>query len=211
MTLRYRLFRGFMRLSGRLLYGFTVYGADKVPREGPVILASNHHQYADPVLVCMAVPRRIWWMAKKEVFREPVLSRFFYFIGSFPVDRAGGGRAALKTSLVLLRSGWTLGLFPEGTRRRDGYSSEGAKSGVVMLAVRSGAPLIPVHIGRIPSLKGRLLRGERLVAHVGDPISLESYGADRRYKEAADVVMREIYALPEKNAARNRAGSHPDG
>jgi len=207
MTRRYTIFRLFMNVMGRLLFGFTVHGAEKVPRVGPVILASNHHQYADPVLVCMAVPRRIWWMAKKEVFRGPVLKRFFHFIGSFPVDRAGGGRAAIKTSLALLKSGWALGLFPEGTRRRGGYSAEAAKSGVVMIALRSGAPVVPIHIGKMPSPLGRFLRGERLVVHVGDPISLDAYRADRRYGEAADELMRGIYALPKEA----RSGGGPAG
>jgi len=196
MTRRYALFRRFMVLLGRLLFGFRVHGAERVPKEGPVILAPNHHQYADPVLVCMAVPRRLWWMAKKEVFRGPVASRFFYFIGSFPVDREGGGRAALKTGLSLLRSGWAMGHFPEGTRRRDGYATDAAKSGVVMLAARSGAPILPVYIGKIPSPRARL-RGERLEVFVGNPIILNVDRGGRAYREAADGVLREIYALPE--------------
>jgi 1-acyl-sn-glycerol-3-phosphate acyltransferase len=205
MTARYRLFRAFMVLLGRLFFGFTVCGAEKVPREGPVILASNHHQYADPVLVCMAAPRRIWWMAKKEVFRGPILTWFFHFIGVFPVDREGGGRAALKTALTLLRAGWTLGLFPEGTRRRAGYSEESARGGVVMLAARSGAPIIPVYIEKIPTPRQRLA-GRRLAVYIGNPITLDPEGKGRRYREAADGVLREIYALPERYAAEARGG-----
>src|SRR3954453_9110645 len=117
MSARYRTFRRFMIVLGRLLFGFTVLGTEKVPTDGPLIVASNHRRYADPVLVCMAVPRRIQWMGKKELFVFP-FERFFYFIGTFPVDREKGGRAALRTALGLLKEGWALGSFPEGTRRK---------------------------------------------------------------------------------------------
>ena len=65
MSLRYRVFRRILIYLSRLLFGFTVHGAEKVPGKGPLIVDSNHHQYADPVLVCMAVHRRMQWMAKK--------------------------------------------------------------------------------------------------------------------------------------------------
>src|SRR5215204_6587261 len=89
MSPRYRLFRRIMIALGGLLFGFTVLGAEKVPAHGPLIVAANHRWYADPVLVCMAVPRRIQWMGKKELFISP-LDKFFYFIGTFPVDREKG-------------------------------------------------------------------------------------------------------------------------
>lgn len=68
MSFRYRLFRGLLRKIHEVLFGFTVHGAERVPETGPVILAANHRRYADPVLVCMCVPRRIQWMGKKELF-----------------------------------------------------------------------------------------------------------------------------------------------
>jgi 1-acyl-sn-glycerol-3-phosphate acyltransferase len=135
MSSRYHRFRQAMILFCRLVFGLTVHGMDKVPSEGPLIVASNHSQYADPVLVCVAVPRRLQWMAKKQLFIFP-FRRFFEFIGSFPVDREGGGRGAIRAALAFLAEGWALGIFPEGTHRGDGASRE-AKSGVVVLAVRS--------------------------------------------------------------------------
>src|SRR5215204_2937252 len=141
MSRRYHLFRRVMTLLCRLLFGLTIHGGDKVPSEGPLIVASNHRQYADPVLVCVGVPRRLQWMAKKQLFVFP-FTRFFYFIGSFPVDREGGGRAAIRAALAFLAEGWALGIFPEGTHKDEG-TARGAKSGVVVLAARSGAPVLP--------------------------------------------------------------------
>ncbi|MGH3145278.1 MAG: lysophospholipid acyltransferase family protein, partial [Rubrobacter sp.] len=94
MSRRYYLFRRFMILLCRVLFGLTIHGMERVPKEGPLIVASNHSQYPDPVLVCMAVPRRMQWMAKKQLFVFPY-RWLFEFIGSFPVDREGGGRGAI--------------------------------------------------------------------------------------------------------------------
>jgi 1-acyl-sn-glycerol-3-phosphate acyltransferase len=196
MSTRYRLFRRAMILLCRFLFGYTLHGEEKVPSEGPIIVASNHSQYADPVLVCVAVPRRLQWMAKKQLFRFP-FGKFFEFIGSFPVDREGGGRGAIRASLAFLAEGWALGIFPEGTHRGAGGSRE-AKSGVVVLAVRSGSPVLPVYVGRQPGPLSRL-RGARLRIFVGEPIHLDpALRGGAAYHAAADGIMRTIYALPEQ-------------
>ena len=198
MSRRYRLFRRAMTLLCRLLFGYRVYGGNKVPSEGPLIVASNHTQYADPVLVCVAVPRRLQWMAKKQLFALP-FRKFFEFIGSFPVDREGGGRGAIRAALDFLAEGWALGIFPEGTHRGAGASRE-AKSGVVVLALRSGASVLPVHVGKLPGPRSRL-RGQRLHIFVGDPLHMDpAMRGGAAYRAAADEIMHTIYTLPQKHA-----------
>jgi 1-acyl-sn-glycerol-3-phosphate acyltransferase len=200
MSPRYHLFRRSMTLLCRVLFGLIIHGGDRVPSEGPLIVASNHSQYADPVLVCVAVPRRLQWMAKKQLFVFP-FRRFFEFIGSFPVDREGGGRGAIRAALAFLAEGWALGIFPEGTHRGAGTSRE-AKSGVVVLAVRSGAPVLPVCVGKLPGPISRL-RGEKLHIFVGEPLDLDrALRGGAAYRAAADEVMRTIYALPEQHARK---------
>jgi 1-acyl-sn-glycerol-3-phosphate acyltransferase len=194
MSSRYKLFRRMMLVLGRILWGFTVHGAEKVPRKGALVVAANHSQYLDPVYVCMAIPRRVQWMGKKELFAFPFRA-FFYFIGTFPVDREGDSRAGLRTALNFLARGWTLGIFPEGTHR-TGEDSRAAKSGTVLLAVRAKAPVVPVFIGRSPGLRGRL-RGEKLHVYVGDEITLDPTLRGREeYRAAAEEVLRTVYALP---------------
>ena len=194
MSRRYRLFRRTMILLCRILFGYRLHGGDKVPADGPLVVASNHGQYADPVLVCVAVPRRLQWMAKKQLFVFP-FEKFFYFIGSFPVDREGGGRAAIRAAIAFLAEGWALGIFPEGTHRGDETSRQ-AKSGVVVLAARGDAPILPVHVGRLPGPLARL-RGERLHIYVGEPIELDpALRGGAAYRGAAEEIMHSIYALP---------------
>ena len=201
---RYRIFRRVMLALGKLFFGFSVKGEELVPERGPVVIAANHWRFFDPVLVCMAVPRRVQWMAKKELFVPPFRG-VFRFLGAFPVDRQGGGRAAIRAAISFLGEGWALGMFPEGTRRKVGGAKAeadyGAKSGAVMLAVRGGAPIVPVYVGTAPGLLGRL-RGERMVARIGDPIVLEKTLRGREaYAEAAERVLREIYALGNEDAS----------
>jgi 1-acyl-sn-glycerol-3-phosphate acyltransferase len=200
MSPRYRLFRRTMITLCRILFGYKLHGGDRVPAEGPLIIASNHGQYADPVLVCVAVPRRLQWMAKKQLFVFPFRT-FFRIIGSFPVDREGGGRGAIRAALAFLAEGWALGIFPEGTHRGDEASKQ-AKSGVVVLAARSGAPVLPVYVGRLPGPASRL-RGQRLRIFVGEPIDLDpALRGGAAYRAAADEIMRSIYDLPKQTTEK---------
>ena len=200
MSIRYRLFRRVVLALGWLLLGFTVHGAEKVPKEGPLIVAANHRRYADPVFVSMAVPRRLQWMGKKELFVFP-FERFFFFLGVFPVDRKKGGRAALRAALNLLSAGWALGIFPEGTRR-EGYDPDHTpKGGVGMLAIRGGTPVLPVFVDRTPSLFERL-QGGKLHVYIGNPITSQNSTKERKaYREVTDEVLGAIYGLDEKKAS----------
>ena len=206
MSPAYRLFRQIVVALSRIILGFEVAGEEKVPGGGALVVASNHSRYVDPVLVCMAVPRRLQWMAKKEIF-VPVLDGFFYLLGAFPVDREKGGRAALRTALALLGGGWALGIFPEGTHRTGPGADRAPKSGVAMLAARAKAPILPVFIGKIPTPLQRL-KGAKLRARIGDPIQPDNTNGGRRsYKEVSGEVLREIYALGEAVEGDGRGGA----
>lgn len=202
---RYRIFREIVVAIAGVLLGLKVYGAERAPESGPLVVASNHRRYLDPVYVSMAVPRRLQWMGKKELFVFP-FTRLFYLIGTFPVDRQGGGRAALRAALKYLALGAALGIFPEGTRQRDakgsGEAKESPKSGAIMLAARSGAPILPVHVGPVPNPLQRL-RGGRLEIHIGEPRTVDAAGG-RSYAQAAERLVADIYALPGADAGESR-------
>lgn len=194
---RYMIFREIVVAFARVFLGLRVHGAERVPEKGAIVVASNHRRYLDPVYVCMAVPRRIQWMGKKELFVFP-FSRLFYLIGCFPVDRQGGGRTALKAGLRYLELGAALGIFPEGTRRKDEgqQAPKSPKSGAVMLASRSGAPVLPVYVGPVPNISQRL-RGERLEIYIGDTRSVWELDArnSKSYRDIAEGIVDEIHSL----------------
>lgn len=196
MSRRYRWFRATVNWLLKIITGFTIHGAGRVPDDGPLIIAANHTQYLDPVYVSAAVPRHVLWMAKKELFVFP-FKGLFAFLKAFPVDRQKGGREALRVSLKLLGQGGVLGIFPEGTHRQEGGSRE-AKSGVVVLGVRSRAQVVPVYISTAPGIVARL-RGKKMHACVGKPIDIDgNLRGGKAYKEVADGILREIYDLPKQ-------------
>ena len=195
----YRLLRIVVNIVARVVLGFKVRGWRVVPKTGPVIVAANHRRFVDPIVVSMATPRWVKWMGKREAVRLRPFAWVLYGIGAFPVDRSGGGRAALRLSLKMLEDGEALGIFPEGGRQKEDFGHATPKSGVSMLAVRSGAPVVPVFVGNFPSVKGRL-RGERLRVIVGEPFypAKETRGS-AAYQAFAREVLEKIYALdPER-------------
>lgn len=124
-------------------------GTGNVPREGPAILAGNHLSVSDHFFALLPLTRRVTFLAKSEYFTGPGLKglvnkAFFRGAGQIPVDRTGGaaGDRALATGLRVLAQGKLLGIYPEGTRSRDGRLYRG-KTGVARLAIASGAPVIP--------------------------------------------------------------------
>ena len=134
-----------IRVLMRTVWRAQASGTENVPRQGALIVACNHRSYLDPPGMGCFCPRRISYMAKKELFEIPVLGPLIRAVGAYPVDRQGSARAAIKRSLEVLEAGGTVGIFPEGTRNRDG--SAAPQTGVALLASLSGAPVVPAHIG----------------------------------------------------------------
>jgi 1-acyl-sn-glycerol-3-phosphate acyltransferase len=136
----------------RTLYRPRVTGAEHVPRTGPVIIAGNHISFADEIFTPLAARRRVLYFAKAEYFtgvglRGRLMAALFHGLGQVPVERGDTRSAAavVDIGVGLLRQGAVLGIFPEGTRSPDG-SLYRFRTGVARLALRSGAPVVPVGI-----------------------------------------------------------------
>lgn len=127
----------------RIFHRFRCYGPEKVPGRGPVIVVANHGSFIDPGLIAFNVKRPLFYMAKAELFKNPVLAFLLKTINTFPVKRTGADRAAMNHSMKLLNEGKGLCLFPEGTRTLDGKLGE-FKSGAAYLAMVTGATIVPV-------------------------------------------------------------------
>ena len=129
----------------KIFLRFRVIGADNLPAEGGVILAANHVSYLDIPLLACSVPRRVDFMGKMELFRNPLTGPLFRRLGGFPVRRGEVDRSALEEAVKRLREGRVVAIYPEGTRSRDGILRPG-KAGIGMLVARSGARVVPAYI-----------------------------------------------------------------
>jgi 1-acyl-sn-glycerol-3-phosphate acyltransferase len=156
-----------------------VEGLENLPKTGPVIVASNHLSFIDSILIPMVCPRRVAFLAKEEYWTSPgikgwFMKGFFTGIEAIPVRR-GDHRAAqesLDTALRVLESGVAFGIYPEGTRSRDGRLYR-ARVGVGWLALKSGAPVVPVGLIGTPDilpLGAKLPRLKRVTVRFGEPI-----------------------------------------
>lgn len=202
--LRYRAEQLLARRALHLLFGCEVSGLAHVPRDGACLIASNHKSYLDPPLIGSHLPREIRYFAKKELFRIPILGPVIRDCGSIPVDRVGFDRAAVAQAVRVLRNQEALLLFPEGTRiRRPGLARP--KIGVALLALESGAPVIPAYISGSWSPRRSLLRRVPIRLIFGPAMRFEAPEgrAERRsrYPEIAAEVM---------DAIRKIAAAHGD-
>jgi 1-acyl-sn-glycerol-3-phosphate acyltransferase len=154
----YRVVRFVLLVYVRLAFGLRVTGAEHVPRGGGCVVASNHFSGWDPFVVGLAVPRQVHFMAKQELFESSVAAWFLRGVGAFPVDRGKNDIGAVKAALRRLIEGFALGIFFEGTRKREAKAVMG---GAAYLAQRAGVPLLPTAVWR---------EGRRFHVAFGEPI-----------------------------------------
>ena len=129
----------------RLLFKVKVEGMDNVPKDGPIIMASNHVSFSDSIFLPLVLRRRITFVAKAEYFDDWKTAWFFRAVGQIPIRREGGSASqrALETAREVLESGGVFGIYPEGTRSPDGRLYKG-RTGIARLALQTGAPIVPV-------------------------------------------------------------------
>jgi len=188
----------FLRFAFWLLTRLEISGLENVPKEGALMVICNHISFLDPVLLSMAIPRHIIWMAKAENWRNPLLGLILTLYGAFPVQRGEVDRRALGRALQVLRSGGVLGIAPEGTRSRVGRMAR-AKPGAARLALETDATILPVGVAGTETavrLWARLRR-PLITMRVGKPFKLP---AERQYTKEqqqmfADFMMYRIAEL----------------
>lgn len=186
----YRFLQIVFRLLFYTVFRTRVYGRENIPKEGAVILAANHASNIDPPLMASLIERPISYMAKIELFENPIFGAAIRRCHAFPVKRGASDRGAIKAAVTVLKEGHMLGLFPEGTRSKTGELQK-AEAGIALIASMTGAPIVPVAILNSHRIfaNGGLLPQLRIM--YGAPISFQG---DRKSKEALDAFSAEIMA-----------------
>ena len=180
---------------------------DNVPKRGPVILASNHLSFVDSVVIPIVVPRKVVFLAKSDYFTgvgvKGALSKaWFGGLGMLPVDRDDSAAAmgSLVTALEVLGRGEAFGIYPEGTRSRDGRLYRG-RTGVAHLALTSGAPVVPVGLTgteKLQPIGTRVPRLAKVTVAFGKPITVEGeYDGVAPGKARRDLTDRIMAAIAE--------------
>jgi len=168
----YRLVRIVVRLANAVLFRISVSPTGVVPAEGPVIIAPVHRSFIDFLVASEVTHRKLHYMAKDTLWKNPTLGRFLTAMGAFPVHRESADREAMRRAQQVLDAGEVLILFPEG-QRRTGPVVEDLHEGVAFLAARTGAIVVPVGIGGSASVmpKGtRIPRPRHIHLEVGEPL-----------------------------------------
>ena len=186
----YKILKVIFRFTFNLLFSPKVIGAENVPKEGAMIMAANHMSNWDPPLLATFLPRPVSYMAKIELFEHPIFGAAIRRCHAFPVKRGAADRGAIKAAVNVLRQGHVLGLFPEGTRSKDGKLHK-AEAGVGLLAAMSGAPVVPACIVGTDRImqKGGFL--PKLSIMYGEPMH---FTGDKRDKEQLEAFSQEIMA-----------------
>jgi 1-acyl-sn-glycerol-3-phosphate acyltransferase len=183
-----------------------VEGVHNVPREGPAIVCPNHLSVHDSTVLLGVLPRMTRFIGKDEYVKDWTTRFMFLALGNIPVDRSDSdsGTAALDAATAVLEQGDLFGIFPEGTRSRDGLLHKG-KTGAARLALRTGAPLIPVGLTGTDQMQGHddpitVMRfGKELTVRIGKPIPVKRYASrpDQALapRQMTDDLMYEISQL----------------
>lgn len=163
----------------------TLKGTENIPENGGIVLCSNHINWLDPILIGICVKRKIYFMAKAELFSNKFFAFIMKSINAFPVKRGTADISAIKKSFNIIKNGEILGIFPEGTRSKTGKLLP-AEPGASVIALKTNAPVIPVRV------QGSYLIGGNLRLTIGKPISFEEYRGKRLSSQEINNISQQI-------------------
>jgi 1-acyl-sn-glycerol-3-phosphate acyltransferase len=176
----------------RIFAPLRVYGSERIPRHGALVLCCNHFSWLDPWAISLAVPRTVFYIAKQEAHDTPVMGPFIRMFGTEPIRRGESDREAVRAMREIVRRGDTLGMFPEGTRQKREPGP--VLPGAAMIAVQEGTPIV---CGAIEGTQEWRLGNFRPVSIAyGEPFSLDGLPRNSRgYREGAERIQHEIRTL----------------
>ena len=197
-TLTVRFSKFLIRLFLRVFFGCRYHYEQPLPTEGPVIFASNHLSYFDPPTVGAGVAREIFFLAKLELFKNPLFGALIRFYNAVPIRREVMDWRAVSRLKEILSSDGTVLFFPEGTRSRDGRLGKG-RFGVGLLSQECRATIVPTYVRGTGHLRDALLRRRPMAVFYGSPITPDQYDSfehsARGQLAISGLVMERIAAM----------------
>ena len=191
----YKILKVIFRFTFNLLFSPKVIGAENVPKEGAMIMAANHMSNWDPTILGTYLPRTVGYMAKEELFKPAIAGAIIKSLNAFPVKRGASDRGAIKMALNILKKGLCLGIFPEGTRSRDGKLHK-AQAGVSLIAAMSKAPVVPTALIGTNKIWSKEEKFPQLTIVFGEPIYYEGKSNDKAaLEEFSQEIMKKIENL----------------
>jgi 1-acyl-sn-glycerol-3-phosphate acyltransferase len=176
----------------RMVTPLRTYGAERIPREGPLVLCFNHFSWLDPWAIGSGCPRTIYYVAKQEAHDTPFMGWFIRLFGTSPVRRGESDREAIRVMREVVRRGDSLGMFPEGTRQKEEPGP--LRSGAAMIAVQERVPVVCAAIEG--SQRWRLGNFEPVSIAWGAPLDLGHHPRNSKgYREASLEIQHEIRRL----------------
>jgi 1-acyl-sn-glycerol-3-phosphate acyltransferase len=185
-----------VRVLFKVLFRMRVTGLENIPKEGSVLIASNHASWFDPPSIGCIIPREITFFVKKELMPIPLVGWFIRYAGAIPVDRGGMTAGAVKDIIRVLKGGRPVLIFPEGTRTKDG-NFRTPKRGAGMIAVAADVPVIPCYIEG--SYHAKPFRS-RITLHFLPPVhpgDIEAVDRREQYMLVSQRIMHDIIKLSE--------------
>jgi 1-acyl-sn-glycerol-3-phosphate acyltransferase len=177
----------------KLVAPLRVYGAERMPARGGLVVAANHFSWLDPPALGAASPRTLYFMAKVEAYRVPGLGQLMRTFGAFPVRRGESDRDAVRTMRQIVRDGHALGMFAEGTRQREGVPGP-VQPGAAMVAINESVPLVAAAIHG--SHSWRIGNFAPVSVAFGEPMTFEGLPRGAKgYREASLEVERKLHEL----------------
>ncbi len=183
----------------KLMFFFKVNGRENIPKNGAYIICSNHLSNHDPIMLGVSLRRQIYYMAKAELFKNPIGGQVIRWLGAFPVNRGAGDGKAINEAEEVVKKGRLLGIFIEGTRSKTGEFLR-PKSGAAIIAHQMDVPVIPICI----TPKNKQYRiFQRVTVSIGKPMTPQELGLNKgtpeEFRNASRTVMNEIKKMREND------------
>lgn len=193
----YKLAVAVLKFLVFIIFDLRVHDIEKLNNyEGGLIICGNHTSMIDPVILAVSTKKQIHFMGKKELFENRFLSFVFRNLGAFPVDRQGVSLSAIKSSVKILNDSGILGIYPEGTRIKNGYDENNAKPGIALIANKAKVKIMPVYVEGTYKFRGKIN------LYIGKATDyFENYEGrlnTEKYTEIGKEILKDIYNLKDE-------------